>query len=143
VGVPAEYLVEGLQSEVDSAIRESLSWMEKQGARLVPISLPHTQYSVAVYYLVAVSEASSNLARFDGVRYGYRPSDRPPDRAFAPAPGEPRHAPAAWRSAGRHRGYDPSRLRQQRKGIGGSSTWPMKLSTSARFPARRRRTTRW
>ena len=73
IGVPKEYFVKGLAPEVERAIHDSLKWFETQGAKLVPISLPHTQYSVAIYYLVAVSEASSNLARYDGVRYGVRP----------------------------------------------------------------------
>lgn len=75
VGVPQEYFVEGLAPEVQKAVQSALQWFEKQGARLVPISLPHTRYSVAVYYVLAVSEASSNLARFDGVRYGSRPRE--------------------------------------------------------------------
>lgn len=73
IGVPKEYFIGGLSAEVEKSIQASLKWFEAQGAKLVPISLPHTQYSVAIYYLVAVSEASSNLARFDGVRFGVRP----------------------------------------------------------------------
>jgi len=74
IGVPKEYMIGGLAPDVESSIQASLKWFESQGAKLVPISLPHTQYSVAVYYIIAVSEASSNLARFDGVRFGTRPS---------------------------------------------------------------------
>ncbi len=74
IGVPQEYFVGGLAPAVDRSIQSSLKWFEKQGAKLVPISLPHTQYAVAVYYIVAVSEASSNLARFDGIRFGQRPA---------------------------------------------------------------------
>jgi aspartyl-tRNA(Asn)/glutamyl-tRNA(Gln) amidotransferase subunit A len=74
IGVPNEYFIGGLQPAVEKSIRAALAWFEKQGAKLVPVSLPHTKYSVAVYYLVAVSEASSNLARFDGVRFGRRPT---------------------------------------------------------------------
>lgn len=73
VGVPKEYFTGGLAPAVDRAIHTSLKWIESQGAQLVPISLPHSSYAVAVYYVVAVSEASSNLARFDGVRFGIRP----------------------------------------------------------------------
>ena len=73
IGIPHEYFIGGLSPEVEKSIQESIRFFEKKGAKLVPISLPHTQYSVAIYYLVAVSEASSNLARFDGVRYGVRP----------------------------------------------------------------------
>jgi aspartyl-tRNA(Asn)/glutamyl-tRNA(Gln) amidotransferase subunit A len=74
VGVPKEYFVGGMDSAVEKSIQTSLKWFESKGAKLIPISLPHTQYAVAVYYIVAVSEASSNLARFDGVRFGGRPS---------------------------------------------------------------------
>jgi aspartyl-tRNA(Asn)/glutamyl-tRNA(Gln) amidotransferase subunit A len=73
IGVPKEYLSGGVQAEVQKSIQEALNWFEKKGAKLVPVSLPNTPYSIAVYYIVAVSEASSNLARFDGVRYGVRP----------------------------------------------------------------------
>ncbi len=74
IGVPREYFVDGLSSEVRQALDQTLNGLKKQGATLHPISLPHTPYAVAVYYLVAVSEASSNLARYDGVRYGERPA---------------------------------------------------------------------
>jgi len=73
IGVPKEYMVEGLAPEVEKAIQNSLEWFKQKGARIKPISLPHSPYSVAVYYVVAVSEASSNLARMDGVRFGNRP----------------------------------------------------------------------
>lgn len=73
IGVPKEYFVEGLSAEVQSSIEKSLQWFESRGAKLVPVSLPLTPYVISVYYLIAVSEASSNLARFDGVRYGVRP----------------------------------------------------------------------
>lgn len=73
IGVPQEYFKGGLAPDVERAIQASLQWFEGRGARLIDVSLPHTPYSVAVYYLVAVSEASSNLARFDGVRFGARP----------------------------------------------------------------------
>ena len=73
IGVPREYFSEGLSKEVNQALESALQWFESQGATRVPLSLPLTPYSIAVYYLIAVSEASSNLARFDGVRYGVRP----------------------------------------------------------------------
>lgn len=73
IGVPKEYFIGGLAADVERATRAALSWFEKRGAKLVDVSLPHTSYSVSVYYIVAVSEASSNLARYDGVRYGVRP----------------------------------------------------------------------
>jgi aspartyl-tRNA(Asn)/glutamyl-tRNA(Gln) amidotransferase subunit A len=72
VGVPKEYFVSGMQPQVDQAVRTAIRELEKQGALIEEISLPHTEYAVAVYYIVATAEASSNLARFDGMRYGYR-----------------------------------------------------------------------
>ncbi len=72
IGLPKEYYIGGLQKEVQASIDQTRKALEKQGHKFVEISLPHTEYSVAVYYIVAVSEASSNLARFDGVRFGSR-----------------------------------------------------------------------
>jgi len=72
IGVPKEYFVGGLSPEVEKSVQHSLKWFESKGAKLVEISLPRTPYAVSVYYVVAVSEASSNLARFDGVRFGVR-----------------------------------------------------------------------
>ena len=72
LGVPKEYFVDGTDSEVQHAVQSALAHYEKLGAELVEVSLPHTDYGIAVYYLVATAEASSNLARYDGVRYGLR-----------------------------------------------------------------------
>jgi aspartyl-tRNA(Asn)/glutamyl-tRNA(Gln) amidotransferase subunit A len=72
VGVPKEYFVAGMQAEVEGAVRAAIDDLEQHGAVLEEISLPHTEYAVAVYYVVATAEASSNLARYDGMRYGYR-----------------------------------------------------------------------
>ena len=72
IGLPKEYFIGGLQKEVAASIEQVVQALKKAGHTLVDISLPHTEYSVAVYYVVAVSEASSNLARYDGVRYGAR-----------------------------------------------------------------------
>lgn len=72
VGVPAEFFAEGLDSTVKASVEKAIETMRKAGAKIVPISLPHSKYSLAVYYVVAVSEASANLARFDGVRFGPR-----------------------------------------------------------------------
>ena len=72
IGVPAEYLGEGLDPEVRTAIEKGIAALEATGCAIKPISLPHTKYAVPTYYLVATAEASANLARFDGVRYGYR-----------------------------------------------------------------------
>jgi aspartyl-tRNA(Asn)/glutamyl-tRNA(Gln) amidotransferase subunit A len=75
VGVPAEYFAEGLDPEVRSAIEAGIEALKAAGCAIKRISLPHTRYAVPVYYLVATAEASANLARFDGVRYGYRAKD--------------------------------------------------------------------
>jgi aspartyl-tRNA(Asn)/glutamyl-tRNA(Gln) amidotransferase subunit A len=72
LGVPKEYFVEGMDPEVEQAVREAIRVYEKMGLTVKEISLPHTRYAVATYYLVATAEASSNLARYDGVKYGYR-----------------------------------------------------------------------
>ena len=72
LGVPKEYFVEGMDPEVEQAVREAVRVYEKMGLTVKEISLPHTRYAVATYYLVATAEASSNLARYDGVKYGYR-----------------------------------------------------------------------
>lgn len=70
VGIPKEYFVAGMEPDVEAAVRAALKHLQDLGAELVEISLPHTQYGLPVYYLLATSEASSNLARFDGVRFG-------------------------------------------------------------------------
>jgi aspartyl-tRNA(Asn)/glutamyl-tRNA(Gln) amidotransferase subunit A len=72
LGVPKEYFVAGMQPEVEQAVRSAVALLEGQGAIIDEISLPHTQYAVAVYYIIATAEASSNLARYDGMRFGHR-----------------------------------------------------------------------
>ena len=72
IGVPAEYFGEGLDPEVRAAVEQGIAALEAAGCRAMPVSLPHTRYAVPAYYLIATAEASANLARFDGVRYGYR-----------------------------------------------------------------------
>ena len=72
VGVPKEYFVPGMQPDVEAAVRKAITHLESLGAQIVEVSLPHTEYSLPVYYLLATSEASTNLARFDGVRFGQR-----------------------------------------------------------------------
>jgi len=72
LGMPREYFVEGMQPEVDAAVRAAIAELERLGAVVEPVSLPHTEYAIATYYLIATAEASSNLARYDGVRYGLR-----------------------------------------------------------------------
>ena len=75
IGIPREYFVEGLDREIKSAIENALKRFEKMGAKIEEVSLPHTEYSLPTYYLIATAEASSNLARYDGVQYGYRTKD--------------------------------------------------------------------
>ncbi len=72
IGAPREYFIEGMNPAVEKAVRVALKLAEDQGAELVDISLPHTQYGIPVYYLISTAEASSNLSRYDGVRYGLR-----------------------------------------------------------------------
>ena len=81
VGVPREYFGQGLDPEVEQVARTAIAMLQEAGAEIVDVTLPHTDYCVAVYYLIAPAEASSNLARFDGVRYGYR--DRSADALLA------------------------------------------------------------
>ena len=75
IGLPREYFIEGLDPEVKQAMDEAIATYKGLGAEFVEISLPHTDYAVATYYLIATAEASSNLARYDGVRFGYRNSE--------------------------------------------------------------------
>ncbi len=72
VGVPKEYFVPGMQPEVEAAVRAAVEKLAERGAEVIEVSLPHTDYALPVYYLLAPAEASANLARYDGVRYGLR-----------------------------------------------------------------------
>ncbi len=72
IGIPEEYFVKGLEPEVETAIKVAIDALSSQGAKIVNIRLPHTEYAVATYYIIATAEASSNLSRYDGVKYGYR-----------------------------------------------------------------------
>jgi aspartyl-tRNA(Asn)/glutamyl-tRNA(Gln) amidotransferase subunit A len=72
VGIPREYRPDGLPAEIDALWNKGAQWLKEQGAEIVEISLPHTKYALPAYYIVAPAEASSNLARYDGVRYGLR-----------------------------------------------------------------------
>ena len=76
IGVPKEYRMEGLDPVIDTLWQQGLDWLRDAGAEIVDISLPHTKYGLATYYIVAPAEASSNLARYDGVRYGARSPGR-------------------------------------------------------------------
>jgi aspartyl-tRNA(Asn)/glutamyl-tRNA(Gln) amidotransferase subunit A len=75
IGVAKEYLGEGLDAEVRKAVESAIQKLANQGCEIVEVSLPHNKYAIPTYYIVATAEASSNLARFDGVRYGYRAKD--------------------------------------------------------------------
>jgi aspartyl-tRNA(Asn)/glutamyl-tRNA(Gln) amidotransferase subunit A len=72
IGIPDEYFLEGMDPDVERSVKEAVGQFEKCGAEVSRVSLPHTEYAVAVYYIIATAEASSNLARYDGVKYGYR-----------------------------------------------------------------------
>jgi aspartyl-tRNA(Asn)/glutamyl-tRNA(Gln) amidotransferase subunit A len=72
IGVPEEYFIKGIQSEVETAVRRAIACLGASGAQIKPIRLPYTEYALPVYYLIAPAEASANLARFDGIRYGPR-----------------------------------------------------------------------
>jgi aspartyl-tRNA(Asn)/glutamyl-tRNA(Gln) amidotransferase subunit A len=72
VGIPQEYFIEGLDPGVESAVRAAINQLAELGAEIVEVSLPHTQYGIPIYYLIAPAEASANLPRYDGVRYGLR-----------------------------------------------------------------------
>jgi aspartyl-tRNA(Asn)/glutamyl-tRNA(Gln) amidotransferase subunit A len=72
LGVPAEYFAEGLDLEVKASVEAAIQKLAAAGCQVVPVSLPHTKYAIPTYYVIATAEASSNLARFDGVRYGHR-----------------------------------------------------------------------
>jgi aspartyl-tRNA(Asn)/glutamyl-tRNA(Gln) amidotransferase subunit A len=72
IGIPKEYFIEGIDPDVEKAVNQAIDLFEKWGAEVKRISLPHTEYAVAIYYIIATAEASSNLARYDGVKYGLR-----------------------------------------------------------------------
>jgi len=85
VGIPAEYFATGLDPEVEASVRAAIRRLEADGVTVKPVSLPHTRHAVATYYVVATAEASSNLARFDGVRYGLRVEARATSSGVADA----------------------------------------------------------
>jgi aspartyl-tRNA(Asn)/glutamyl-tRNA(Gln) amidotransferase subunit A len=76
IGVPREYRMDGMPEEIEALWRQGLDWLRDAGAEIVDVSLPHTKYGLATYYIVAPAEASSNLARYDGVRFGARVAGR-------------------------------------------------------------------
>lgn len=75
IGIPEEYFIEGIDPDVERSVNEAIDSFKKWGAEIHRISLPHTPYAVAIYYIIATAEASSNLARYDGVKYGFRSKD--------------------------------------------------------------------
>ena len=72
IGIPKEYRVDGMPAEIEALWQQGIAWLKDAGAEIVDVSLPHTKYALPAYYIVAPAEASSNLARYDGVRYGLR-----------------------------------------------------------------------
>jgi aspartyl-tRNA(Asn)/glutamyl-tRNA(Gln) amidotransferase subunit A len=72
IGIPKEYRIDGMPDEIDRIWEQGIAWMKDAGAEIVQVSLPHTRYALPAYYIIAPAEASSNLARYDGVRYGLR-----------------------------------------------------------------------
>jgi len=76
IGIPKEYRIDGMPSEIEALWKQGADWLKAAGAELVEVSLPHTKYALPAYYIVAPAEASSNLARYDGVRYGARVNGR-------------------------------------------------------------------
>ena len=78
LGLPKEYFVDGMDPEVEQAVRTAVEHCKSLGAEIVDVSLPHTPYAIAVYYIIATAEASANLARFDGIRYGLRVDGKDP-----------------------------------------------------------------
>ena len=71
IGLPKEYFAEGIDSEVEKIVKEAIKKFEKEGAKIKEISLPHTEYALAIYYIIMPSEVSANLARYDGIKFGY------------------------------------------------------------------------
>ena len=87
IGIPQEYRLDGMPGEIEKLWSEGAAWLKAAGAELVEVSLPHTKYALPAYYIVAPAEASSNLARYDGVRYGLRVPGRASARCTrTPAP---------------------------------------------------------
>ncbi|NKB58879.1 MAG: Asp-tRNA(Asn)/Glu-tRNA(Gln) amidotransferase subunit GatA [Alphaproteobacteria bacterium] len=88
IGVPKEYRIDGTPAEIEALWDEGVAWLKSAGAEIVEISLPHTKYALPAYYIVAPAEASSNLARYDGVRYGLRVDGETPQEMYENTRGE-------------------------------------------------------
>jgi len=82
IGIPAEYRIDGMDPEIAALWDQGANWLKSQGAEIVPISLPRTKYALPTYYIIAPAEASSNLARYDGMRYGLRVEGATPDATY-------------------------------------------------------------
>ena len=87
IGVPKEYRVDGMPAEIETLWAQGVEWLKDAGCEIVDVSLPHTKYALPAYYIIAPAEASSNLARYDGMRYGLRVDGADPDRHLR---GDPR-----------------------------------------------------
>ena len=96
IGVPREYRSDGMPPEIEALWQQGIAWLREQGAEIIDVSLPHTKYALATYYIVAPAEASSNLARYDGVRFGLRARRRGP----RPSSTRTRAPPASARRCG-------------------------------------------
>lgn len=83
VGIPMEYRVEGMSAEIETVWQQGIAWLKEAGCEIVDVSLPHTKYGLSTYYIIAPAEASSNLARYDGVRYGRRVEGNSLDELYA------------------------------------------------------------
>ena len=88
VGIPKEYQISGMSPEIIKLWERGSDWLKDRGAEIVDVSLPHTKYALPTYYVIAPAEASSNLARYDGVRYGYRNSQDTLDELYTHSRGE-------------------------------------------------------
>ena len=86
IGIPKEFFGDGLDDGVRQALNAALKEFERQGAALVPVSLPRTELAIPVYYIIAPAEASSNLSRYDGVKFGHRAKDMPTWKTCTSAP---------------------------------------------------------
>ena len=88
IGIPQEYRVEGMGEEIAALWDKGTEWLKAAGAEIVPVSLPHTEYALPAYYIIAPAEASANLARYDGVRYGLRVPGKSLDEMYSNTRGE-------------------------------------------------------
>ena len=88
IGIPREYRLDGMPDEIEALWSQGIEWMRAEGAEIVDVSLPHTKYALPAYYIIAPAEASSNLARYDGVRYGLRVDGDTLDEMYANTRGE-------------------------------------------------------